>query len=78
MSDETNAVLALKNAWAGAVTAGNSVRDLNAALQALPPETTTDQLDLDRYHQVVLAEAIAVQALRGLIEQLRARLAPAS
>ena len=78
MSDETNAVLALKNAWAGAVTAGNGVRDLNAALQALPPETTIDQLDLERYHQVVLADANAVQALRGLIEQLRARLAPAS
>ena len=78
MSDDTNAVLALKNAWAGAVSAANAVRELNAAVQALPADTTVDKLDLDRYQEVVLADANAAQALRGLIEQLRARLAPAS
>jgi len=78
MSDETNAVLALKNAWAGAVSASEAVREMNAAVQALPAETTVDKLDLERYHQIVLADANAAQALRGLVEQLRARLAPAS
>jgi hypothetical protein len=78
MSDETNAVLALKNAWTGAVAAATHVQELNAAVQALAPDTPLDKLDLERYHQIVLADANAVQALRGLIEQLRARFAPAT
>lgn len=77
MSDESNAVLALKNAWAGAVAAAATVSGLDATVQGLPEQVSLDSLDLDRYHAVVLAEANAVQALRGLIEQLRARLAPA-
>lgn len=76
MSDDTNAVMALKNAWAGAVAASAAVEGLNAAVQALPDETTVDRLDLERYHQAALAQANAVEALRGLIEQLRERLAP--
>lgn len=77
MSDDSNAVLALKNAFAGAIGAATAVAGLGATVQALPEQAALDSLDLDRYHAVVLAEANAVQALRGLIEQLRARLAPA-
>ena len=77
MSDEANALLALKTAWSGAVTAAAVVRDLDATVQALPPDAALGSVDLERYHEVALAQANAVQALRGLIEQLRGRTAHA-
>jgi hypothetical protein len=77
MSDEANALLALKNAWAGAVTASAAVRDLDPAVQALPADAPLGSVDLERHHHLALAQANAVQALRGLIEQLRARTAKA-
>ena len=73
MSDETNALLALKNAWTSAVNASDRVRDLAPAVAGLPEETPLAQVDLETYHNVALAQANAVMALRGLIEALRAR-----
>jgi hypothetical protein len=78
MSDEANALLALKNAWTGAVSASSALRELDAAVQALPADTPLTSLDLERYHLVALAEANAAQALRGLVEQLRAKAASTS
>lgn len=78
MSDEANALLALKNAWTGVMSASSAVRDLDATVQSLPADTPLASLDLERYHLVALAEANAAQALRGLVEQLRAKAAPVS
>jgi hypothetical protein len=75
MSDEGNALLALKNAWAGAVTTAASVRDLDTLVQALPADTPLTAVDLEQYHHVALAAANAVEALRGLIEQMQDRVA---
>jgi hypothetical protein len=75
MSDEGNALQALKNAWTGAVTASTAVRDLDVIVQALPADTPLAALDLEPYHRAALTEAIAVEALRGLIEQMRERVA---
>ena len=75
MSDEGNALLALKNAWAGVVVASAAVRDLDAVVQALPADTPLAALDLERYHHLALTEANAIEALRGLIEQMRDRVA---
>jgi hypothetical protein len=77
MSDEANALLALKNAWSGVVAASSSLRELEADVQAIPPDTPLSAVDLERYHLVALAEANAAQALRGLVEQLRAKVGPA-
>ena len=71
MSEETNPVLALKNAWNGAVAASDQIRDLEPALQGLGEETTLGDLDLETYQRVTLAQSIAVMALRGLVEELR-------
>jgi hypothetical protein len=71
MSDDSNALLALKNAWNGAVAASDRVRELAPSVLALADSVSLDDLDLDTYHTVALAQANAVQALRGLIEQLR-------
>jgi hypothetical protein len=73
MSDEANALVALKNAWSGVMSATSAVRELDSAVQAIPPDTPLSALDLDRYHHVALTEANAAQALRGLIEQLRTK-----
>jgi hypothetical protein len=71
MSDESNALLALKNAWTGAVNASDRVREMSSAVANLPDATPLSQVDLETYHTVALAQANAVQALRGLIEELR-------
>jgi hypothetical protein len=71
MSEETNTILALKNAWNGAVVASDQVRDLGPVVQELADATTLDELDLETYHKATLAQSNAVMALRGLVEQLR-------
>jgi hypothetical protein len=73
VSDDSSAVLALKNAWTGVVATSDEVRDLAPSVQALSDDTPLTDLDLERYHRAILAHAIAVMALRGLVEQLRHR-----
>jgi len=73
MSDESNALLALKNAWAGALAASDRVREFGASVQGLPEATPLADLDLETYHAVTMAQANAVMALRGLIEELKRR-----
>jgi len=75
MSDEGNALLALKNAWTGAVTTSTMVRDLEPVVQVLPADTPLAAVDLEEYHRAALAAANAFEALRGLIEQLQALVA---
>jgi hypothetical protein len=70
---EVNAVLALKNAWNGVVAASDELRALSPAVTGLPEGTTLADLDLDTYHRLSLAHAIAAEALRGLVEELRRR-----
>jgi hypothetical protein len=71
MSDESNALMALKNAWNGAVAASDRLRDMAPSVIGLADETGLADLDLDVYHDVTLAQANAVMALRGLVEDLQ-------
>jgi hypothetical protein len=71
MSDESNALLALKNAWSGAVAASDEVRKMAPAVAGLDEATPLAGVDLETYHRVALAQANAVLALRGLVEQLQ-------
>jgi hypothetical protein len=73
MSDESNALMALKNAWSGAVAASDRVRDLLPKVAGLADATPIGELDLETYHNLALAQANAAQALRGLVEELRRR-----
>jgi hypothetical protein len=73
MTEHPNALLALKNAWNGAVAASDRVRELAAAVQALPDGADMSTIDLETYHNAALAQSNAVMALRGLIEELRRR-----
>jgi hypothetical protein len=70
MNEDASALAALKNAWAGAVSASDAVRDLGPSVAALDEATSLAALDLETYHRVTLAQSVAVLALRGLVEQL--------
>ena len=76
MSD-VSAVMALKNAWNGVVAASDRVREVAASVEGLPDETALKDLDLETYHKVAMAQANAVMALRGLVEQLQQKAATA-
>ena len=71
MSNETNALLALKNAWTGAIAASDRLRELAPALAAHADDAHVATLDLETYRQATLAHAIAAEALRGLVEELQ-------
>jgi hypothetical protein len=65
---ESNAVAGLKNAWQGVAAASARVAELTPQVEGADALAS---LDLDALHARVLAQAIAVEALRGVIEQLR-------
>ena len=67
---EANAVLALQNAWNGAVAASAEVEKLAPAVAGLTG-TPVDTLDLETYRKVTLAQSIAVMALYGVVEELQ-------
>lgn len=71
MSDESNALMALKNAWTGAMATSDELRQLAASVQSVPDDADLSQLDYETYHRVALAHATAAAALRGVIEQIR-------
>ena len=71
MSNETNALLALKNAWTGAINASERLRELAPAVSGLAEDTDLATVDLEAYRKAAIAHATASQALRGLIEQLQ-------
>lgn len=71
MSNETNALLALKNAWTGAIAASDRLRELAPSIEGLAEETDVKTLDLETYRHVATAQATATLALRGLIEELQ-------
>jgi len=70
VTEHSQVVLALKNAWAGVIAASEPVRDLAPAVAALDETTSIAALDLETYHRATLAQANAVMAPRGLIERL--------
>jgi hypothetical protein len=71
MSDESNALMALKNAWTGAVSAADVLREMAPSVQAVSDDADLATLDFEAYHRVALAHANAAAALRGVIEQIR-------
>jgi hypothetical protein len=73
VSNETNALLALKNAFAGAIAASDRLRELDPGVQGLPENTDVGALDLEAFRDAALAQSLAALALRGLIEELQPR-----
>ena len=69
MSD-TSALLALKNAWSGALAAADRLRDLAPTVDKVVEEGSLKGIDFETYRAATLAQANAAQALRGLVEEL--------
>jgi hypothetical protein len=76
MSLDTSTLLALKNAWNGTIAASDRLRELSPAIQALGDQTPIGEVDFETYHAASMAQAIAAQALRGLVEELQRKSAP--
>lgn len=72
---DATALLALKNAWNGAVGTADRLRDLGPNVSAIADPAALTDSDLETYHQAALANANAASALRGLIEELRRKAA---
>ena len=71
MTQDRDALLALKNAWTGVLTSADRLREVGPAVLDLPPTASLADVDLAACAAVALAHANAAQALRGLLEQLR-------
>ena len=67
---EANAVMALQNAWNGAI-ASAEIEKLAPAVAGLAGSTPVDTLDLETYRKATLAQSIAVMALYGVVEELQ-------
>ena len=71
MTQDRDALLALKNAWNGALAAADRLREVGPSVLDLPPAASLGDVDLETCANAALANANAAQALRGLLEQLR-------
>lgn len=71
MTQDRDAVLALRNAWAGVLTSADRLREIGPGVMDLPPTAALTDVDLEACAAAALAHANAAQALRGLLEQLR-------
>jgi len=67
---DSNALLALKHAWHGAIATSDRLRELAPAIEQLG-DAEPSASDLEMYHSASLAQANAAQALRGVVERLR-------
>lgn len=70
---DPSAIEALKASYRGALSTADALAALNDKVMALDPSTGISSEDLDELGRVTLAHAVSSQALRALIERLRAR-----
>ena len=72
MADVTE-IEALKASMRGARAAAQNLTDLAARVEALDPRAEIPDADLDDLQRLTLANAVAAQALRGLVETILKR-----
>ena len=70
---DSNEIEALKAAFRGALSTTAALEALTSRLAALGPGHDIGADDLDELARVTLAHAVSAQALRGLVESIRAR-----
>ena len=70
---DTNEIEALKASFRGALSAAETLAQLKEKVLAFDPRGDVDAADLELLARVSLANAVAAQALRGLIDTMRAR-----
>ncbi len=72
MADVTE-IEALKASMRGAQGAAAHLADIGVKVEAVDPRADISESDLDELQRLTLANAIAAQALRGLVETMRKR-----
>jgi hypothetical protein len=70
---DSNEIEALKASFRGALSTAAALAALEDRILALDPRADIPAEDLDELGRVTLAHAVSSQALRGLIESIRAR-----
>ena len=70
---DSNEIEALKASFRGALSTAAALAALEDRVLALDPRADIPAGDLDELERVTLAHAVSSQALRGLIESMRAR-----
>jgi HAMP domain-containing protein len=70
---DSNEIEALKASFRGALGTAAALAALEDRVLALDPRGDIPAEDLDELGRVTLAHAVSSQALRGLIESIRAR-----
>jgi len=74
---DSNEIGALKAAFRGAVSTAAALETLTDRIAAIDADRDVAAEDLDEIARVTLAHAVSSQALRGLVESMRARRRPA-
>lgn len=72
MADVTE-IEALKASMRGARIAAGALGEVAAKVEAADPHTDVPDADLDQLQRLTLANALAAQALRGLVETMLKR-----
>jgi len=72
MADPTE-IQALGASLRGAIRSAQDLTGLVSRIQALEPHADVSDNDLDELHRLSLANAVAAQALRGLVETMLKR-----
>ena len=70
---DSNEIEALKASFRGALSTAAALAALEDRVLALDPRADISAEDLDELERVTLAHAVSSQALRSLIESIRAR-----
>lgn len=74
MSQDSQDLLALRNAVGGVLTAADRVREVATSFAGLAETASVRDVDLVQLHTVAMAQAIAAQALRGYVEELQRKM----
>jgi hypothetical protein len=70
---DSNEIEALKASLRGALSTARSLDEMRATVEALDGRSGIAPDDLEALERLSLAHAVAAQALRGLVETIRAR-----
>jgi hypothetical protein len=70
---DVNEIRALKASFLGALESARALEAMKATVTGIDPDADIAAGDLDELGRLTLAHAVASQALRGLVEGIRAR-----
>jgi hypothetical protein len=70
---DVNEIRAMKASLLGVLDSAAALDAIKSKVMAIEPGTDIAALDLDELGRLALANAVASEALRGLVEAMRAR-----